>query len=342
MHAAALGVEKDRRAVGDRQQSGVDAGQHRQAHRAREDRDVRGRGPAHRADSGDPRRIESEELRRQQVAGDQDRARGQWLRHRFRNACEDFQQLQLEIAQVVGSRGEMTVFDRPQYANRLVHCRAPGESCAAAFRNALVGSRQQFRILEKLEMGTDDAGPRASISGSKPGELRAKARARVVEALHFFLCSGALHGHVGLAAGDAHRAAKGDALGGDGDGRPVGCRCGGTPHGQCSACGSRAGTRKRLFERSLHERGVVPDRMQRERVSVPRPKREQGNRAPGVDGPAAQRQVHLSAKLPETLRKDRGRTGVQAVFELHAERSFDPGACRCGRLRRCGGGAAAS
>ncbi len=122
-----------------------------------------------------------EKLRRQQVAGDQDCARGQRLRHGFRNACEDFQQLQLEIAQVVGPRGDMTVFHRPQYANRLVHCRAPGVSCAAAFRNALVGSRQQFRVLEKLEMGTDDAGASASISGCKPCELRregASARRR--------------------------------------------------------------------------------------------------------------------------------------------------------------------
>ena len=78
--------------------------------------------------------------------------------------------------------------------------------------------------------------------------------------------------------------------------------------------------------------------MQRERVPVPRTKREQGNCAPGVDGPAAQRQVHLSAKLPETLRKDRGRPGVQTVLELDAERSFDPRACRCDCLRRSDGG----
>ena len=70
---------------------------------------MRGRGPAHRADARDPRGIECQELRGQEIARNDDRAGGQLRRGVFRAAGEDLQELQLEVAEVVGARRNVRV-----------------------------------------------------------------------------------------------------------------------------------------------------------------------------------------------------------------------------------------
>jgi hypothetical protein len=67
----------------------------------------------------------------------------------------------------------------------------------------------------------DDPGARAAVPGARRRSFPRSCSARRIEALHFFLWTGAILRHDRLAARDAHGRADCDAFGGD-DGFPAG------------------------------------------------------------------------------------------------------------------------
>ena len=145
-------VENDRPPIGDGQHIPPGGDQHRDPGRRGEDRDMGSGTAGRRADSGQTVPIERQELRGEQILGDQYALSGQ-RRHRAGLGAEQGgDQLSLDIDQVGDTFHQQQIAGRTDRLGRLRGRMAPGKGCAAPGIDLVPGSLGQFRVGQQRAM----------------------------------------------------------------------------------------------------------------------------------------------------------------------------------------------
>jgi hypothetical protein len=154
MQPPRLRIEQHGRAVQDLFDRWTGGDQHRQADRAREDRDVRRRTTASGAKTRDSRGIERRELRRQQVRGQHDRAVGQTrVVGQLEAEAECGEHLRLEVAEVGSTFAEVDIVHGFERSGLRGRGGAPRVTGAVALLDRLPGRRDQHRVVQQQLVG---------------------------------------------------------------------------------------------------------------------------------------------------------------------------------------------
>ncbi len=98
--------------------------------------------------------VEREELRRQEVVGEDDGVLRQLARHRRLLAAQHANHLVLEIAQVGGSLAHARIVERGERCREPARGLAPRGGGAAAAGDRFQGEAKELRILHQLRVGT--------------------------------------------------------------------------------------------------------------------------------------------------------------------------------------------
>jgi len=136
----------------------------------RNDGDVRGRAPA-RGYSGELGAVECDQLRRQQLARDQDGFGGQ-LRTRGALAAEGRQYARLEIEQVIRSLGPFEVIECPQCFVPSRRTAPPGIARHSYRSNQTTGTLYEIRVVKPDQVCRGDFACRANL----PDEIDVRGR----------------------------------------------------------------------------------------------------------------------------------------------------------------------
>jgi hypothetical protein len=143
-------IEQHRLALGYRFQRRTRGDQHRQAHRAREDRDVRRRSAAHGAQSDDACKIEPGELGRKQVVRQHDRALWPGCgRLPLRGQAERREYLAFEILKVGNPFAKVAVIELQELHRLLAGGIAPGLPGTAPVADRALRNVVQHGIVEQ-------------------------------------------------------------------------------------------------------------------------------------------------------------------------------------------------
>ena len=164
LQEAALGVEEDGGASCDLEQSRADRNQGRDPERRGDDGDVRGRAATRGAETGEPRRVESEQLRGQQIVGHQDRVVGQGrMRCLHLPAAQRDQHVAFDVAQIGDALLHPRIVQRQQPLRRAGNRATPAMRGTAAGIDMTLGLFAQAWIQHQLGMGLEDAPCRALL-----------------------------------------------------------------------------------------------------------------------------------------------------------------------------------
>ncbi len=276
---------------------------------------MRGGCAAHGADAGDVRCVLRQQLRRQEVLRDQDRAVRQLRGRRFFRAGEQLEQLQFEIAQVVHARGEMGIRQRFKRPDGIAHGAAPGKSGALARRNLRMGIGKQIRIVEEFEMRAEDFGACAGARSREPGQACAQAFACIIQPVQFLARAAPGFRHDGFGVHQPGGLAQREARSGGDAGQTAGRRACQRRHCRRWRWRWRTGAQAhRLRERALELpecQGRIGARCaHRQPVPMRSAERHDGDGAFRIRAAIAERQHDLGLQVPEALCNHRGRACV--------------------------------
>ena len=276
---------------------------------------MRCRPAARRGESGQLRRIEIEQIRRQKFIGDEDGARRQ-LRLAARRSYQRRNQPAFEIAKVGSPFAQARVAAGLQNLGVAAHLLAPGEACALALRDQFERAVFEFGIVDQREMSLDDLPLGAAARGCGFFELRLDRCQSPAECGGFLAHSRAClrdrkiscaqmqdlsQSHSRRRANAAHDAVRAGRFRG---GRP-----------------SWADGRRRLVWLGLDQLSQNPDRLARIRacrrqhdlVVVLHAERHQCDRALGISAASIPRQHYVGGERLRPLGEQRRRPGVKTV-----------------------------